>query len=979
VIPSVQLLVARASASLDRGRGMEAAEMLAPIVGSASLTREDDLAVRSMLAEAYLLHDDLDKAAAALGRAPDTFRDTVSSGRLSTLWRLHGRLASARGEQSRAIALQGRALKQAEIAHDPRAIGLAHYELGQCYRQVGEVAIVSEHITKSASALHAAGDRRHLALVHSLSSISLAQLGRYDEAMTALRQAEMLASLVDAEDVLATVCGNQANVMMMQHRYEQALALAERSVSLHEARESGHGLAVTLATLGQVCVRLGDLGRAEQALHRALDVRSPIQFHETTGAVFDTLAQIHMIRGQYDAASEFLGRASEAYGAYGRETSQWYEWSVRVLGARLALRRGALDDAIARADEVLQAGAPPFDALQATLIATEALTAADRLDEAEQRLATAADALDPTSAPAAWGEYLRLRGTFEAKRGNAADAYHDFAQSATLLDLLGERYQAGLSHLALGRLVAQTGARSVAERQLNQALAVFRQLGAERDLSDTQAAQGLLTTIGSGEYVISPAGADDGIVRRIVDAAALPDLLGRETAAALLEAVAADSAVVFVELAGGNVRVIASAGCDADAAHALARVALDGTQYGRGALIVEPLGRDVDGPRLAIVASPRPIGHPVMRRVRMIAAVARQGFALCAARDRSSIVPAGVAIERLLEPVLPGFLTASAAMARVVEQIQRMQTNDLTVLITGESGTGKELVARAIHAGSHRSAAMFLPYNCTTTGRDLADSQLFGHRRGSFTGAVADQPGLVRSAAGGTLFLDEIGDLPLDVQPKLLRFLEHHEIMPIGETRPQRVDVRVLAATNVDLEQWVADGKFREDLYYRLSVIRIHVPPLRDRQEEIPHLSMYFLREAAERLAKPDIQLSSEALNIFSQYWWPGNVRQLKNEIQRAVALSEPGGTIEPRHLSPEVVAARLPGDSFGAGRAPARIGTNLAAAIEEVERLMIQASLARTSGNIAETARDLGLTRRGLYLKLRRLGLDSPAEVDVH
>ena len=206
--------------------------------------------------------------------------------------------------------------------------------------------------------------------------------------------------------------------------------------------------------------------------------------------------------------------------------------------------------------------------------------------------------------------------------------------------------------------------------------------------------------------------------------------------------------------------------------------------------------------------------------------------------------PIDLAVDRSLEPLLPGFLSASAAMARVVEQIQRLQGNDLTVLITGESGTGKELVARAIHVGSPRSAAMFLPYNCTTTGRDLADSQLFGHRRGSFTGAVSDQPGLVRSAAGGTLFLDEIGDLPLDVQPKLLRFLEQQEIMPVGETRPQRVDVRVLAATNADLEQRVAEGKFREDLYYRLSVIRIHVPPLRERREEIPHLSTFFLREA---------------------------------------------------------------------------------------------------------------------------------------
>ena len=374
--------------------------MLAPALRSSTLSRDDELGLRSMLAEAWLLQDDLDQAAATLGRTPDAIRETVPPGRISTLWRLHGRLASARGDQSRAIALHGRALKQADIAHDSRAIGLAHYELGYCYRQVGDVAIVREHITKAASALLAAGDRRHLALVHSLSGITLAQQGRYDEAMTALRHAERLASAVHADDVVATVCGNEANVLLLQHRYEQARALAERSVALHEAHRAGHGLAVALATMGQICVRLGDLARAEEALHRALEVRSPIQFHETTGAVFDTLAQIHLIRGRYDTATEYLERASEAYGAYGRQTSRWYEWSVRVLGARLALRREALDEAVAHVDEILQAGAPPFDALQAMLIATEALMAANQLGPAEQKLGAAAEKVDPKAAPA---------------------------------------------------------------------------------------------------------------------------------------------------------------------------------------------------------------------------------------------------------------------------------------------------------------------------------------------------------------------------------------------------------------------------------------------------------------------------------------------------------------------------------------------------------------------------------------------------
>ena len=392
---SLQALLTRASDALERGRGADAAQFLAPHLRSSALTRDEELAVRGMAAEAALLADDLDGAVTALGRPPDTFRETVRPGLLSTLWRLHGRVAFARADQSRAIALHQRALKHAETAHDLRAIGLANYELALCYRQVGDIAIVRDHITKAASALHAAGDRRHLALVQSLSSIPLAQVGSYEEALAALRHAERFAASVQADDVLATICGNQANVMMLQHRYDQALALAERSVAIHEARGSGHGLAVALATLGQIRVRLGELGEAEEALNRALDVRSPIQFHETTGAVLDTLAQIHLIRGRYDAASECLGRAGEAYGAYGRQTSRWYEWSVRVLGARLALRRGLYDEAIAKADEIIEAGAPPSDALQATLIAAESLIVSRRIAEADKRLATVADAIDP--------------------------------------------------------------------------------------------------------------------------------------------------------------------------------------------------------------------------------------------------------------------------------------------------------------------------------------------------------------------------------------------------------------------------------------------------------------------------------------------------------------------------------------------------------------------------------------------------------
>jgi DNA-binding NtrC family response regulator len=606
-------------------------------------------------------------------------------------------------------------------------------------------------------------------------------------------------------------------------------------------------------------------------------------------------------------------------------------------------------------------------ALQSDLIAVEALLASERTDEAQQHLSSIGGRINPALMSGTWGEFLRLRGRLHAAAGRSTEAYHDFGQSVSVFDLLGERYQAGLSYLELGRLAAAAGARSRATRHLTDAVAVFESLGAAPDLGEARdALANVPTAAAGGGYLGVQMDGDDALVRRIVDAAVLPPLLAREGATALLEACDAHAVVVFVQPPGGQIKILAAAGCDGPSARALALAATRAIAPGAGSslLPVEALGRDPEGARFVVLSSQRPLPPPALQRFRTLCAVLRQGFDLCSARERPVEVAPG-ALERPLEPLLPGFVCASAAMQRVAEQIQRLQGNDLTVLITGESGTGKDLVARAIHAGSPRRSSMFLPYNCTSATRELADSQLFGHRRGSFTGAVADQPGVLRTAVGGTLFLDEVGDLPLDVQPKLLRFLEQGEVLPVGDTRPQRVDVRVVAATNADLEQRVAEGSFREDLFYRLSVIRIHVPPLRDRREEIPHLSTFFLRDASERLGKPGVQLSAETLDLFDAFPWPGNVRQLRNEVQRAVAMAAPGGVITPDLLSPVFTSVLDSGEPLPRARSRR---TTLAAAVEELEREMIGKALERSAGNISETARTLGLTRRGLYLKMQRL-----------
>ena len=368
----------------------------------------------------------------------------------------------ARGEQSRAIALHSRALKHAELAHDSRAIGLAHYELALCYKQVGDSGIVRDHLTEAASALHAAGDRRHLALVHSLSAVLLAQPAAFDEATAGLRQGERLAMAIPADDVLAgdrpqpgERGADAPSPRSGARRSPSAVSRCTRSLG------SGHGLAVALATLGQIFVQLGDLERAEQILTRTLEVRSPIQFHETTGAVFDTLAQIHLMRGSYERAGEYLRQASDAYGAYGTQTMRWYEWSLQ--GAR----RQARDQTTARTTKRSRwpmswrrrrASRPPMRFRPTSPHAKRwSRPGASTMPSIGSRRASRGSIRRPRrrtgASSCASAALMREQG------GRPQLAHHDFAQSANIFELLGERYQAALSQLALGRMAAAGGSR----------------------------------------------------------------------------------------------------------------------------------------------------------------------------------------------------------------------------------------------------------------------------------------------------------------------------------------------------------------------------------------------------------------------------------------------------------------------------------------------------------------------------------------
>ena len=312
----------------------------------------------------------------------------------------------------------------------------------------------------------------------------------------------------------------------------------------------------------------------------------------------------------------------------------------------------------------------------------------------------------------------------------------------------------------------------------------------------------------------------------------------------------------------------------------------------------------------------------------------------------------------------PNIVGDSPAMRAVFNQLDKVIDTRATVCIDGETGTGKELIASAIHYKSSRKDKMFVAQNCAALPENLLESELFGHKRGAFTSADSDKKGLFEIADGGTLFLDEMGEMPLALQAKLLRVLQEGTISPVGATSEKQVDVRILCATNRDLAAEVEKGRFRQDLYYRLMVFPIRLPPLRERKEDVPALARHFLVRYAEeyRLELPGF--TPEALDALTNYGWPGNIRELENEIQRVVIQAEPGQPIEATDLSPRL--RKIEGTIT---KALPKKGT-LKEMMEQVERWLISEALRDHNGNKTRTAVTLGITREGLHKKLDKLGL---------
>ncbi len=312
---------------------------------------------------------------------------------------------------------------------------------------------------------------------------------------------------------------------------------------------------------------------------------------------------------------------------------------------------------------------------------------------------------------------------------------------------------------------------------------------------------------------------------------------------------------------------------------------------------------------------------------------------------------------------LEGIIGNSPAIRRVLTLVRQIAPTDIPVLITGESGTGKELVARAIHSNSPRARKNFKPLNCAGLSASILESELFGHVKGAFTGAERDRQGVFEYANGGTLFLDEIGDMPLEMQAKLLRVLENGEIVRVGSNEPRHANVRLLAATNHELEKLTEQKQFREDLYFRIRGAHIHLPPLRDRREDIPLLVSHFASQFANKMDKQTVDIEDEAMNVLVQFDWPGNVRQLINTVQNMVLVCATQA-IELQHIPVELRSGSPVGVS-------AQSLDNLAGlSLEQLEKLAIRNALGMYKGNREKAAKMLGIGERTLYRKLNEYGI---------
>ncbi len=994
--------------ALAKSRYENAVEHLAAALTEEMLPLEEEALTRSFLSQALEELSKYEDAYSAINKYEDPHALSSLSMQSRARIRLRiGWVSSWLKNYPKAIASLNEAMKLYIELHDNLGVSEANYAIGHTYIRINEFRIARDYLAAAAGVQKTTLDVELLARIYDrLGAVNFYE-GAFSSAKENYLKALDLAEGTSNTNLIGTILLDLGTAYDddLRERDEQARYLKRAIEYLEKGGHKDH-LALTYNNLGDLLRCAGEWDEAVVNLKKAMATaqRYINPTWEATARI--TLAEILCARGSFQEAEAHLKRSLELL----ENVEKWTEASALRIQALLYQWTGRMDAVSKSLKEALTLSTSVGD-MQGVSFARIALAEFYFLqsdyEQAREYLDLAQSRLKEEKSLSGAGLVQRLTGQIEAASGRLTEAKQHIAQSLSIFTTIGNPYEVAKSHYEMGLLMQRAGEMRDAESNLLTAKSTFESLGAEPMLAlTTRALNSLAKREEKGPEIIRVSPPSDVLLmQRLIEASSSKELLVQELAAVICENLEVDGVMILRVAEDHQRQLLVTRAIGRVEAELLA----DSIDYNSA----ESIGRSVngyivrirDGLKASLVIYMRASGEVDFGRLQPLLKQAEFGIEACSLRvaARNGTPPA---VDHRTHTVMPGFIVGSPLMFNVIERIHKIRTSDVTVLITGESGTGKELVARAIHVESARARAIFLPFNCTATPKDIIDSQLFGHRRGAFTGATTNYPGIIKAADGGTLFLDEIGDLSLEVQPKLMRFLQEGEIQPLGETKPLRVNVRILAATNTDLERAVEDGRFREDLFHRLNIIRIHVPPLRERREEIPVLASHFLEHFLSRSGKQGVMMMQEAVVALSEFDWPGNVRQLRNEIERVVAYANDGEYLSLEHFSPEVAHPRrqarqdrgsystngYPSGPFSTGReyhpngggravasngqreasdAPAGKPVKLKEATAALERKLIEEALGRNKNNLSRTAIDLGLSRRGLRLKLGQLGIE--------
>ena len=890
-----------------------------PAVEIGSLHRLQPLELRLLVAQAFVFTGRVKEAATLANSFPPS---STAIGLLAGAQIVLGLIKKREGQIEAASTSFRQAARYAKDAGDRRQLAWAQAHLFRLMADGHAETELTGLLAEARSSCAAAGDPHIVAYLHDSVAAMETRRGRTLEAQRHLRVARSLIALRPNAWLEQLVALNASCIAIVDCDPAAFTKFSSEARAL--ARITGHVNSERAMETNDAYVALlgGHFEYAEALLGKIL--RSPATRHIELAAL-ESVARMHLALGHLDKCEDALQKL-EALKAQHLTLSYSFR-TASAIKVRLLIRRGQFEQAVALADAELAQFATVNDlSSQAALMLLKA-TALARIGKEG---ACAKELLD-----------ANLLGA-TSFRGHQAES----AQSCGMILARRSGHQANVFLERSFRIWREQG------NQCGPVEALIAERGTEHDET---AARDLLNSRSSRESLdmfrsLDPAIAINHLAAAF-DVAYNPKLVGEE----LIRATRICNLSPNAHLSTSTKPNLNEAGF---------RNLVLGEAAGKHHVMTCAVP---DDPLKAILLG------DVMRIGRAALALER---AREEERNRAALWPADP-VEDQGDAV---FLAEE--MQKLLQTIRRIAPTTVPVLITGETGTGKEVLARTIHACSTRAKSVFLPFNCASTPKDMLDSQLFGHRRGAFTGAVEHFQGVVRAAAGGTLFLDEIGDTSLEVQPKLLRFLDSSEVHAVGEARPSKVDVRVIVATNADVDQMVADGRFREDLFYRLSIVRLHIPPLRERRVEIPSLANLYLRKHAREYGKGDLRLSEDTMEYLVLYKWPGNVRQLASEMRRLAALAESDAVLMPEHLSREIAASRrtIPASerTLESTEVVVRLDQPMAAATQHLERAMVQYALKKCGGRIEETAAMLGISRKGLYLKRLRFGIDPPGDPEV-